>query len=103
MINDYKYEELISDLKDELSLVKKYKKNCEKEMSKHDPIFKTDDKFEIKLHEYWRATIVELDKQISFLETTLEKQDILMTEEIEQMAKEEEFIRELRFGAEFGI
>ena len=99
----YRYEELIEDLKDEVELIRKNRINCEKELSKYKDVFNTDDKFEVKAHEYWRSKIIELDNQVSFIKRILEKQKEIFKEEILQMEQAEKFQSELRYASNFGI
>lgn len=102
-MTDYKYDELLDDLKSRRSICINYKKECEKQMERYNGVFKTDDKFEVKYHEYWRATIKELDNQIQFLNSVIEKQEGFMLEEIDELEKAEEYINDLRYEAGFGI
>ena len=68
------------------------------EYSKYNDVFHTDDKFEVKSGEYWRARILGLQDEKADLEEILKTiEDIMMLEEAE------EDHRENSFNARFGI
>ena len=68
------------------------------EYSKYNDVFHTDDKFEVKGGEYWRARILGLQDEKADLEEILKTiEDIMMLEEAE------EDHRENSFNARFGI
>lgn len=102
-MTDYKYDELLEGLKDQRNLCINYKNECETQMNKYKSIFETDDKFEVKYHEYWKATIIELNKQIQFLNSIIQKQEEYMLEEIAQFEEAEEYVNDLKYEAGFGI
>ena len=103
MMTDYKYDELINDLKEQQELCEKYLKVAQEEKSKYKPTTETDDKFEVMFYNYWRGVEIEIQKQINFLKETLEKQNEFLEEEIQQMEMAEENERNLRYEAGFGI
>lgn len=102
-MTDYKYEELIEDLKDQKKLCEQYLRFAKEELKKYRGKFGTDDKFEVANNEYWRGIIRETELQIMFLKSVLEKQESIILEEINQMEQAENFSRELRQEAHFGI
>ena len=102
-MTDYKYEELIENLKDQRTLCEKYLAFAKGEVKKYKGKFGTDDKFEVANNEYWRGIISEIESQLLFLNITLGKQEKITLEEIEEMEQAEEFERDLRYGASVGI
>lgn len=100
---DYKYSELLEEIESEMELCKNFKKNCIEEMNKYKGVFDTNDKFEVKNHEFWRATILEIDRQMDFLKGLLDLHNQFKLEEVKQLEEEEENIRELKYNASLGI
>lgn len=100
---DYKYEKLIDDLKEQRKISNYHLGLAKEEMKKHEDVMSTDDKFEVRLYNYWRGVINETEKNISFINLILEEQEELMKEDIREIEEAEEFEKELRYEAGMGI
>lgn len=102
-MTDWKYEELIESLKDQKFTTETYLQFAKENMAKYKNITETDDKFEVMFHNYWRGTIIELEKQVTFLIEILENYNQNMLEDIREIEALEENDRDLKHSASLGI
>ena len=73
------------------------------EYSKYNDVFHTDDKFEVKNGEYWRARILGLQDEKADLEELLKIIQEMKLEEVRDLETLEDDYLENKFNSKYGI
>lgn len=100
---DWKIKEVESMVKGKIHELNASLKVFNYEFAKYKNAFETDDKFEAKYYEYWRARIMGLKDELADLEEILKAINIMKLEEVRDLEALEEDFLENKFNGKYGI
>ena len=100
---DWKIREVESLIGEKLQEINSSLQVFKYEYSKYNDVFHTDDKFEVKSGEYWRARILGLQDEKADLEELLKIIQGMKLEEVRDLEALEDDYLENKFNSKYGI
>ena len=100
---DWKIREVESLIGEKLQEINSSLQVFKYEYSKYNDVFHTDDKFEVKGSEYWRARILGLQDEKADLEELLKIIQEMKLEEVRDLETLEDDYLENKFNSKYGI
>ena len=84
-MNDWIVDNIKEEIELEIALVKSLNDMATKLKDTYKDIWETDDKFEVKYHEYWRTVELMTKNEIDRLNEILEQIDEMKNEEVKTL------------------
>ena len=84
-MNDWIVDNIKEEIELEIAAVKSLNDMATKLKDTYKDIWETDDKFEVKYHEYWRTVVLMTKNEIDRLNEILEQIDEMKNEEVKTL------------------
>ena len=98
-MNDWIVDSIKEEIEAEVLRVKNLNDMAANLKDTYKGVSETDDKFEVKYHEYWRTVELMTKNEIDRLNEILEQIDEMKNEEVKQLDEADEDMRTLRSDA----